>query len=161
MSADERAKTYLQAAIETYKVVQESNKRFVEKTKNAIWTASTLVPIVIGLGYFIIRETKPGWILYPIAFSSAILILAILLGVAIQFPTRYKYVDARKVFKKHKKQSFAYVTNRLASTWSNVANHNASAINGKETLLVVMYALIVIGIGVFAGSVLIFLNNVA
>lgn len=154
MSEEEQAKIFLELALKTDQAIQEANKRLAEKIKGVFAIASTLIPIVIGLGYFIIKETRVYWILWSIFLSLVMFLLAIILGIWLQRPTDYRYVDASVIVKKHNGKPLRYIINKFASTYSDIANHNASIINAKENGLNLMFILVVIGLMILAVSFL-------
>jgi hypothetical protein len=152
----EKAKIFLELALNTDQIIQQANKRLTEKVRSIFAVTSTLVPIVVGLGYFILKETKAYLILLPIFLSLVMFLLAITLGVWVQKPTHYKYVDPRVIAKKYrgKGKSLRFFVNKWASAWSDTANYNASVVNKKEDVLKCMYTLVAIGLGILAVSFL-------
>ena len=150
----EKAKIFLELALKSELTIQEANKRLTEKIKGIFAIASTLIPIVIGLGYFIIKETRVYWVLWSIFLSLVMFLLAIVLGIWLQRPTDYKYVDPSVIVKKHEGKPLRYVINKFASTYSDTTNHNASIINAKENGLNLMFTLVVIGLIILAVSFL-------
>ena len=152
----EKAKIFLELALKTDQTIQQANKRLTEKVRNIFAVASTLIPIVVGLGYFILKETRAYWILLPIFLSLVMFLLAITLGIWVQRPTHYKYVDPKVIVKKYKGKgkSLRFFVNKWASTWSDTANYNASVVNRKENGLNCMYALVAIGLAILAVSFL-------
>ena len=148
----DKAKIFLELALKSEIVIQQANQRLNEKIRSIFAVASTLIPIVIGLGYFILKETREYWILWSISLSLLMFFLAIVLGIWLQRPTNYRYVDPSIIVKKYKEKPLRYIINKLASTYSDTVNQNASIINAKENYLNLMFALIVIGLIVLAIS---------
>jgi len=152
----EKAKIFLELALKTDQTIQQANKRLTEKVRNIFAVASTLIPIVVGLGYFILKETRAFWLLLPIFISLVMFLLAITLGIWVQRPTHYKYVDPKVIVEKYrgKRKSLRFFINKWASSWSDTANYNASVVNEKENVLKSMYALVAIGLAILAVSFL-------
>jgi len=153
----EKAKIFLELALNTDQIIQQANKRLAEKVRSIFAVTSTLVPIVVGLGYFIIKETKAYWVLLPIFLSLVMFLLAITIGIWVQKPTYYKYVDPKVIAKKYrgKGKSLRFFVNKWASALSDTANYNASVVNKKEDVLKCMYTLVAIGLGILAVSFLV------
>jgi len=150
----EKAKIFLELALKSDQTIQQANKRLTEKVKSIFAVASALIPIVVGLGYFIIRETRAYWILVSIFFSLLAFFSAIALGIWVQRPTRYKYVDPGVIVKKYRKEgkSLRFFVNKWASTWCDTVNHNTHIINAKENYLNWMFTLVAIGLAILATS---------
>ncbi len=159
MSKEEQAKIFLQLALKTDQTIWKANKRLTEKIRGIFAVSSTLIPIIFGLGYFIIKETRAFWMLFPIFLSLITFLSAIILGIWLHRPTDYKYVDPSVIMKKYKGKPLKYIINKFASTWSDTSNHNASIINDKENWLNCMYALVAIGLGILAVSFLLLTVN--
>ena len=157
----EKAKIFLELALKSDEIIREANKRLTEKANRIFTVASALIPIVVGLGYFIIEETMAYWILLPIFLSLVMFLSAITLGIWVQRPTHYKYVDHKVIVKKYrgKGKTLRFFVNKWASSWSDVANYNAFVVNKKENGLNGMYALVAIGLGILAVSFLFLILN--
>ncbi len=65
MSSDkddlETAKVFLELALKSDETIQETVKRLTDKVKSIFTVSSALTPIVVGLGYFIIKDTREHW----------------------------------------------------------------------------------------------------
>lgn len=142
----EKAKIFLKLAIGQGLIIQQAIQRLNGKIKGILAITSTLIPIVVGLGYFIIKETKIYWMLIPISLSLGIFLWAVGKGIVLQMPTDYFYVDPSVTVKKHHTKPLKYIINKLASTYCDVVNYNASSINKKEKSLKEMCYLVLLGL---------------
>lgn len=150
----EKAKFFFELALESDQTIQKANERLTEKIRGVFTVASTLVPIVVGLGYFILKETKAYWLFLPIFTSLIMFLLAIGRGVLLHKPTDFLFVDPLTIMMKYKKKSLRYVINKSASTWSDTVVHNSEVINSKENGLNQMLIFITVGLVILAVSFL-------
>ena len=141
----EKAKFFFQLALESEQVIQQAYERLNTKIRHFFAVTSTLIPIVTGLGYFIVRETKVYLVFIPILLSLVFLLGAIGRGILLQKPTHILFVNPMKMINSHRKKSVKYIIEKSASTWSDTVAHNRNVINSKENGLTQM--LIFIGAG--------------
>lgn len=156
MSSDkeevEKARFLFNLALESDKVVQQAYERLNEKIRAVFALASTLIPIIVGLGYFILKETEFHWIFVPILFSLISLLGAIVQGISLQRPTDFRFLQPKKFIPKVKKKSLRYVINKSAVTWAKGVFYSHKAVNSKENGLKWMLRLIAISLGILAFS---------
>jgi hypothetical protein len=90
-SSDEelnKVRFFYELASKSGDYVQKAAERLGEKVRWFITSASTLVPIVIGLGYYILKETTDYWIFLLFLLSLTSLFSAIIIGIFLQRPAR-------------------------------------------------------------------------
>lgn len=144
----EKANFFFELALKSDQIIQQANERLTEKIRSSFALASTLIPIVVGLGYFIIKETEAYWIFWFIFFSLIAFIYAIARGIFLHMPSGYKFVNPVKTINKHKKKSLRFIIGRSAYSWSRSVNHNKRLINSKERGLKHMLISIAIGLSI-------------
>lgn len=150
----DKAKFFFDLALESDQIIQQANERLTEKIRSFFAVASTLIPIVIGLGYFILKETDFHWIFVPIFLSLIMFLLAIARGTLLHKPTDFKFVNPLKMINSHNEKSLRYVVEKSATTWSDTVDHNKKVINSKESGLNQMLIFIGIGLLILAISFL-------
>ena len=125
------------------------------KIKDMLTLVSALIPIVAGLGYFIAKETKAYWILYPIFVSTSAFIAAFAIGILLfAGGSEYLYFDPKVTVVGYNKKSLKFYVNKLASTLCDVANKNADAVNRKLKNINLMNKCVITGLIFFALSLL-------
>jgi len=115
--------------------------------------AATLIPIIIGVGYFILKQTTISNLAFVLTSTLFILSLASLvgaigLGIYLQRPLAYHVFNPHRMLKKHQKKSQAYVITKYAATWSRIVNRNAKKIKYKQYYVNAMLALICFSLAV-------------
>ena len=146
----EKARFFFELALESDEVLQRANERLTEKIRSVFAVTSTLIPIVIGLGYFILKETRAYWIFVPIFATLVMFLSAIVVGILLHKPTNFKIINPKVIINKHKGKSLTYVINKSASTWADVVAHNRLVINSKENRLNLMLICLAVGLGILA-----------
>lgn len=146
----EKAQFFFKLSLESDKILQHSNELLTEKIRGVFAVTSAIIPIVVGLGYFILKETNAHWIFIPIFASLLMFLVAIAIGVYLHKPTNFKVVNPEVIICKHKHKSLRYVINKSASTWADVVSHNRSVINSKEMSLNLMLIFLTLGLVILA-----------
>lgn len=142
----EKAKFFFDLTLKSEQVIQQANERLTEKIRSSFALASTLIPIVVGLGYFILKETDTFWIFWFIFPSLIAYIYAIARGIFLHMPSGYKFVNPMKAIDKHKEKSLRFIIGRSSYGWSRSVDHNKRLINSKERGLKHMLTSIAIGL---------------
>lgn len=145
-----KAEFFFEIALKSDEVLHRANERLNEKVKGFITISATLVPIVVGLGYYILSEATANWAFIPFLLSLACFFLSITIGIFVQRPTGFRFVNPKKLMKKFKEKSLIYVMNKSASTWSDTVAKNKRVINSKEFWLNAMLILLCLGLAVLA-----------
>ena len=117
-----------------------------QKIKGIFATASTLIPIVAGLGYFILKEEYTTEILQLIISSLTCFFIAVAIGFWLHGPGDFRYMNTSVIFKKHKDKTLRFLTNKSASTLSDIALHNSDVLNSKENWIKLMLLFIIFGL---------------
>ena len=131
-------------------VTELSNERVTKKIHEVLTLASTLVPVVFGLGYFIISQTKQQVTVIPIFLSLIVFLLAIIKGVFLLKPKQLFHMDVLKLIEKYKDETLDYIINISAISWADMVNDNQIIINSKEKGINQMFILIALGLIVLA-----------
>jgi len=142
----EKARLYLELSISSDKTIRDASERLSQKIKGIFTTAATLIPMVAGLGYFILKEGYNQWIFWFILSSLLFLFIAIGLGFWLHKPGDFKYLDASIIFKKYKRKSLKFLINKSASTLADITIHNSSVLNSKENWVKWMIIFILISL---------------
>jgi len=151
----EKARFLFELALKSDEVLKQSYERLNEKIRGFFAIASTLVPIIVGLGYFVLKETKANWLSIPIFLSLILLLLAIAQGISLQEPSEFRFLQPLKVIKKFKQKPLRYIMNKCAVTWAKGVYYNNKVINSKENGLKRMLYLILASLTILAISFLI------
>jgi hypothetical protein len=147
----EKAHFLYEAAVKADEAIQKANERVTDKVKGFMSIAAALIPIIIGVGYFILKQTPASWV--PILFALFLLSLgslsaAIGFGIYLQRPLGFYVFNSLEMMKKHYIKSPHYVMNRYAITWSDIADKNLKIINNKQYYIILMLGLICAAIAV-------------
>ena len=146
----QKAKFFFELALKSDELVQKAGERLNEKIKGFMTLSATLVPFVVGLGYYILKQTATYWVLISFLLSLGSFVLSIIIGVFIQRPTGFRFLNPKKFKKKWKEKPLIYVVNKSASTWSDIVAKNKRVINSKEFWLDAMLSLICLGLAILA-----------
>jgi cytochrome bd-type quinol oxidase subunit 1 len=147
----QKAKFFFELALKSDDVIQKANERVNEKIRNFISLAATLVPIVLGVAYYILKQTTANYLLLITFFLSlASFVSAIVIGVFLQRPTGFRFFNPQKMLNKYEKKSLLYVISKSASTWSDIVVRNKKVVNSKQFYLNCMLGLICFGLFVLA-----------
>jgi len=146
----QKAKFFFKLALKSDAVLQKANERLNEKIKGFIAISATLVPIVVGLGYYILTQKTANWVFIPFLLSLGSFVLSIIIGVFIQRPTGFRFLNPKKFKRKWDQKPLIFVVYKSASTWSDIVAKNKRVINSKEFWLDAMLGLICLGSAILA-----------
>ena len=141
----EKARFLFDVAVKSDEMIQKSNERINDKIKGFMSIAATLVPIIVGVGYFVLKQESGSWtsVLFALFFLSlGTLIAAIGVGIYIQRPLEYRVFNPYIMMKKYQKKNRRFLTNKYAITWSHTVDTNLSKIEHKEYYIRIMLILI-------------------
>jgi len=141
-----KARLYLELSVDSAEAIRHANESLSRKIDRIFATASALVPIVAGLGYFILKGGYSNGVFVLMMLSFVFLFIAIGVGLFLHGPGDFRYLDASVIFKKHKGRSLKFLINKSASTLSDINIHNSSVLNSKETGIKLMLVFIFIGL---------------
>jgi len=140
-----KAQFFFDFVVKADRITEQSNERVLKKIHGVLTLASTLIPIVFGLGYFVLTQTKEWKIFSPIFASLVIFLLAIARGILLLKPKQFFYVDVLELINKYKNEALPFIINKSAVTWADIINHNHSVINSREKGINQMLMLIALG----------------
>lgn len=138
----EKAKFFFELALKSNEYVQQMNERLGEKVRWFTSSASTLVPIIVGVGYYVLKQTTCNWIIALFSLSLASLVSAIIIGMVIQRPSGFLVLDPQTFMNKFSGKSRTFITNKSAATWSDIFVQNKKVVNSKENWMYAMLGLI-------------------
>jgi hypothetical protein len=141
-----KAKFFFELALHSDKVITQAYERLNVKIRHVFTIASTLIPIVVGLGYFFIKEYN--WVVIPIFACLVSLLLAIFQGISLQKPTSFSVFKPYEFTQKFHKSSYRYIVEKSASTWSGTVRKNRQIINSNENGLNTMLRYITCGLSI-------------
>jgi hypothetical protein len=125
---------------------EQSNERVLKKIHGVLTLASTLVPVVFGLGYFVLSQTKQQATAIPIFLSLILFLVAIARGIFLLKPKQFFYLDVLKLIEKYKDETLTFIINKSAVSWADIVNDNQTLINSKENGINQMLILITLGL---------------
>jgi hypothetical protein len=141
----EKARFLFDVAVKSDEMIQKANERINDKIKGFMSIAAALVPIIVGVGYFVLKQESGSWtfVLFILFFLSlGTLIAAIGVGIYIQRPLEYRVFNPYKMMKKYHKKNQRFMTNKYAITWSHTVHRNLKKIEHKEYYIKLMLILI-------------------
>ncbi len=127
-------------------ITEQANERVLKKIHGVLTLASTLVPVVFGLGYFVLSQTKQQLTVIPIFLSLILFTLSIARGISLLKPKQFFYPDVLKIIQKYKDEALVNVINLSAVSWADIVNDNQDLINSKEKGINQMLVLITLGL---------------
>jgi hypothetical protein len=142
----EKARFLFDVAVKSDEMIQKANERINDKIKGFMSIAATLVPIIVGVGYFVLKQESGSWtfVLFILFFLSlGTLIAAIGVGIYIQRPRDYRVFNPYFMMNKYHKKNQRFVTNKYAITWSHMVHRNLKKIEFKEYYISLMLILII------------------
>jgi hypothetical protein len=145
-----KAQFFFELVLKSDEVLQKANERLNEKVKGFMTISATLVPIVVGVGYYILKQTSMHWVFIPFLLSLASFVGSIIIGIVVQRPTGFRFLNPKKFMEKFREKSLVYVINKSASTSSDIVQKNKKVINSKEFWLDAMLSLICLGLTILA-----------
>jgi hypothetical protein len=146
----EKAQFFFDFVVKADHITAQSNERVLKKIHGVLTLASTLIPIVFGLGYFVLSQTKQWTIFFLIFASLVIFLLAIARGILLLRPKHFFYVNVLDLITKYKDEPLSVIINKSAVTWADIVNDNHDAINSREKGINQMLILIALGFIVLA-----------
>ena len=148
----EKGRTYLKLSIGAYERIEDAYKQ-VEKKIGVMFNASlTIVTIVAGLGYFILKERLTIDTLLFVLMGLAFLFVAVSIGFYLHRLSDFNYFCPKDVFVDRKDESFASLLYESATEITEINDENTAIIASKEKWVNYMMFLI------FAGLVLAILS---
>jgi hypothetical protein len=129
---------------------EQSNERLLKKINGVLTLASTLVPIVFALGYFVLSQTKQQVTVIPIFLSLILFLLAIIRGIFLLKPDQFFHMDVLKLIEKYKDETLTFIINKSAVSWADIVNDNQTLINSRERGINQMFILITLGLIILA-----------
>jgi hypothetical protein len=145
----EKSKAFLDLAIEGNKRIEEAYDQVNKKIGTVFNAAATLVAVVAGLGYFVLKE---GYTIGTMIFVTASLIclfLALAVGFFLQEFSDFGYLEPTPIFTKFREEPIESLLSRSALTLDEITQENCALINSKEKWMKLMMVFIFIGL-VFA-----------
>ena len=141
-----KAQFFFDFAAKADQITEQSNERVLKKIHGVLTLASTLVPVVFGLGYFVLSQTKQQVTVIPIFLSLILFLLAIARGIFLLKPKQFFYVDVLKLIEKYKDETLSFIINKSAVSWADIVNDNQTVINSREKGINQMFMLIALGL---------------
>jgi hypothetical protein len=138
----EKAKFFYELALKSGEYIQRANERLTDKVRWFTASASTLIPLTLGVGYYILQQPANYWIFPVFSLSLVSLVSATILGMIVQRPTNSWVFDAQTFLTKFNKKNQTFIVNKSAATMSDISALNLKTINSKENYLYCMIALI-------------------
>jgi len=145
-----KAQFFFDFVVKADHITAQSNERVLKKIHGVLTLASTMIPIVFGLGYFVLTQTREWIIFFPIFGSLVVFLLAIARGILLLKPKQFFYVNVLDLINKYKDNPLPFIINKSAVTWADIVNHNHDVINSREKGIKQMLILIALGFIVLA-----------
>ena len=108
-------------ALKSDGVVQQAYEQLNGKIRGVFALTSTLIPIIAGLGYFILKETEVHWIFLPILISLVFLLSAVVQGISLQRPSDFRFLQPMKFIDKFKEKELRYIINKSKGSANSYA----------------------------------------
>jgi len=145
-----KAQFFFDFVVKADNITAQSNERVLRKIHGVLTLASALIPVVFGLGYFVLTQTKEWIVFSPIFVSLVMFLVAIARGILLLRPQHFFYVNVLDLINKYKDEPLSVIINKSAVTWADIINDNQDAINSREKGINQMLILIALGFIVLA-----------
>jgi len=143
--------------LNSYNQIIENSKQLDSKTHSIITVATAILPLVLGLFYYLLNSTVTRSILFPeialsIGFGVVMFILAMVKGCLTYKTFSYKALDSYTFLKRHFQESIEEVVEVAAVTLGDMTDQNWTLVQRKaasfeDTLRYLTLGAIAFGIG--------------
>jgi len=141
-----KAQQYLELAISLDQTIRDASKHLSQKIDKLLTIPFTLVTIISGLGYFILKEKFTTDFFIFIVLSLLCFFISILIGLWLQRPKDYRFMDSSVIFRKYKDKPLSFIINKSASTLIDATLHNGEVINSCGFWMRLMLVFVFIGL---------------
>ncbi len=142
----EKSKAFLELTIESNKRIEEAYDQVNKKIGTIFSSAATLVAIVAGLGYFVLKEGYTLGTLIFVTASLTCLFLALAVGFSLHELSDFGYLIPTQIFQKFKEEPMESLRSRAALTLDEITQENCAIINSKERWIKLMLFFIFLGL---------------
>jgi hypothetical protein len=142
----EKAKFLYDCVAKSDDIATKAYERINAKIHTILGVLSTVIPISIGIGYYILSSSfsLPFFLL----FIASLVFFIIALGKSIHLldPKWFLYVDARMLMERYDDKPLSFIVFKIASTWDDVVNKNVQVTNSLRSGLRQVVFSILIGL---------------
>ena len=124
---------------------QVSN-RLYNKIKDLTAIVMALLPILFGLSYYFLDNSKFRPLLFPISLALSSLAIAVLAGFIILWNNEFIYNDPLALIQEYHKESISFITLKTASSLADVVNANVGEHNKLGDRYQIMIVFVAVGI---------------
>lgn len=147
MNLDEeilKAEFFYKAASESYSLINGTNEKLDGKIRDMVGIISAIVPITIGLVYFVLDTLStrirlltipPLLLIYLTVLSLIFFASALILAVAGTFPQDFEFIDPSKLIENYKDESRIVILQRASATLASTVTANNKVCDRKAEVL--------------------------
>lgn len=145
----------------SYELVLNRNEHLDTKIHNTIVITGTMIPILLGLFYFLFEKLNLTespylpWVLAPIAVGMLFFLLATVAGMMSYAPRQFEMVGTEEFVSRHGAKDRLLVSKQLVSNLAHATAFNRVVVLEKAHRVGVMLAFLTIGAGFFFATFLI------
>jgi len=142
----EKARFFYDCVAKSDDITTKSYERINAKIHTILGVLSTVIPISIGVGYYILSDSFS--LLFFFLFIALLASFTIALGKCIHLldPKWFLYVDVRMLMERYDDKPLSFTVFKIASTWDDVINKNVQVTNSLRSGLRQVVFSILIGL---------------
>ncbi len=145
-------------ALNSYNQIIENSRQLDQKVHNIIALASTIMPVLLGLFYYLstqgLSQVVLPYVVFAVGFGVLAFVVAIAKGSWTYKTTKYKALDSQKFAQTHISENYPDVVEVAVSTLADMADQNWHLVDRKAssyetTLLFLTIGAVAFGVGFF------------
>jgi hypothetical protein len=148
---EKKADLFRELTLDVYRQINEANVSIDSKTHNMLALAIGLLPLILGLFYFVISNSSQVRIIFPsvvlisLACGVALFVTAIVIGAWSYRPRDFDSLQAHGFLQDHKDEALIDVKETAAATLATIVESNRVVVNRKAKRYASMFWLFTIG----------------
>jgi hypothetical protein len=92
---------------------------------------SALIPVTLGLGYFVLEQNLEWFLLIPVSISLIVSIAGLIQGIILLRYELYVHIDPAYMIETYYSKSTNFLINKTASSSASAVNQNIDILNRK------------------------------
>jgi len=145
----QKAKFFYKMSIHSYDSILTFNSAIDSKIYNVLGLTVGLTPILLGLLYFLMRES--GALMFSLniaislSFGTLMFMLAIITGLQAYYPTDFEFLSLHEFVNRHHDEELPPMVETAAATVGTTTEANRDVVNRKASAYRWMIQFIVLG----------------
>jgi len=163
---EKKADLFRELTLDVYHRVIESNSVIDSKIHNMLALAIGLIPLILGVFYYVARNGGQSLLLFPsllfmsIGFGVAFFIAAILIGIWSYQPKKFSLLRAYDFVSKHKEKNLLDIKEISVATLGDIVKANWEIVDEKANSFKWMLRSFTVGTIAFATGFMLLLASI-